>query len=181
MAQSVLTPEIQALVGVAGDVVEGWGVVDEEYLRRFHMAVPDPDPRYWEEEFARKSSFKKRVSPPMMAYHCATRKAPFEDEEMDKLMMSNPMSDGSGASYSDRGRLPKLPTRLDRVLHVQDEIEILKCAELGDKLYYQNRYHAIEERVGKDGKPFLLVTVERRIWNQDNETLALVRATTVHR
>ena len=43
--ESALTPEVQAMIGVSGEVVESWGVVDAEYLRRFTQAVMDPDPR----------------------------------------------------------------------------------------------------------------------------------------
>ena len=43
--QSALTPEVRAMIGVSGDVVQAWGVVDAEYLRRFTQAVMDPDPR----------------------------------------------------------------------------------------------------------------------------------------
>ena len=37
--QSAITPEVKAMIGVTGDVVESWGVVDAEYLRRFTQAV----------------------------------------------------------------------------------------------------------------------------------------------
>ena len=46
--QSALTPEVKAMIGVSGEIVEAWGVVNEEYLRRFTQAVMDPDPRYWD-------------------------------------------------------------------------------------------------------------------------------------
>ncbi|MDP2948569.1 MAG: MaoC family dehydratase N-terminal domain-containing protein [Chloroflexota bacterium] len=77
MPESVLTPEIKALIDKAGEVVEGWHAVDEEYLRRLHQALPDWDPRYWDEELAKKTMFRKRVIPPMLAYLCLARKAPF--------------------------------------------------------------------------------------------------------
>ena len=40
--KSVLTPEVKAMIGVSGEVVEAWGVVDAEYLRRFTQALMDP-------------------------------------------------------------------------------------------------------------------------------------------
>ena len=51
--ESVLTPEVKAMIGVAGELIESWGTVDVEYLRRFTQAVMDPDPRYWAEDFAK--------------------------------------------------------------------------------------------------------------------------------
>jgi hypothetical protein len=44
--ESALTPEVRAMIGVTGEVVESWSVVDAEYLRRFTQAVMDPDPMY---------------------------------------------------------------------------------------------------------------------------------------
>ncbi|GIS96154.1 MAG: hypothetical protein CM1200mP22_33910 [Dehalococcoidia bacterium] len=44
--QSVLTPEVQEKIGVEGELIESWGTVDVEYLRRFTQAVMDPGPRY---------------------------------------------------------------------------------------------------------------------------------------
>ena len=47
--ESALTPEVKAMIGVSGEIVESWGVVDLEYSRRFTQAVMDPDPMYWDE------------------------------------------------------------------------------------------------------------------------------------
>ena len=60
---SALTPEVQAMIGVEGEVVECWGVVDEEYLRRFTQALMDPDPRYWDTELARTTRYGEIIIP----------------------------------------------------------------------------------------------------------------------
>ncbi|GIS82283.1 MAG: hypothetical protein CM1200mP15_09150 [Dehalococcoidia bacterium] len=39
--ESALTPEVKAMIGVSGEIVESWGVVDLEYSRRFTQAVMD--------------------------------------------------------------------------------------------------------------------------------------------
>ena len=62
--QSAITPEVKAMIGVTGDIVESWGVVDAEYLRRFTQAVMDPDPRYWDEEFAKSTPYGEIITPP---------------------------------------------------------------------------------------------------------------------
>ena len=49
---SVLTPEIQSKIGFLGERTKCWGVVEREGLRRFCQALMDPDPRYWDDEFA---------------------------------------------------------------------------------------------------------------------------------
>src|SRR3989337_3171731 len=56
--KSALTDEIRALIGVTAERVEAnlWGI-EREDLRRFTQAIMDPDPRYWDEAFARTTKF----------------------------------------------------------------------------------------------------------------------------
>ena len=49
-----LTDEVKALIGVSAEKVEAsppWGI-EREGLRIFTNAIMDPDPRYWDDEFA---------------------------------------------------------------------------------------------------------------------------------
>ena len=66
--ESALTAEVKAMIGVSGDIVESWGNVDSEYLRRFTQAIMDPDPRYWDEEFAKQSKYGQIITPPTVSY-----------------------------------------------------------------------------------------------------------------
>ena len=53
-ADDPLTPEIRALIGLKAEKVLAcppWGI-EREGLRSFTNAIMDPDPRYWDEEFA---------------------------------------------------------------------------------------------------------------------------------
>ena len=78
--QTALTPEVKAMIGVTGDVVEAWGVVDAEYLRRFTQAVMDPDPRYWDQEFAKTTPYGEIITPPIMVSYMASRIRPENDQ-----------------------------------------------------------------------------------------------------
>ena len=62
---SVLTPEIQAKIGLLGERTKCWGVIDREGLRRFSQALMDPDPRYWDDEFAASTKFGRVITPPI--------------------------------------------------------------------------------------------------------------------
>ncbi len=64
--KSALTDEIRALIGVTAERVAAnlWGI-EREDLRRFTQAIMDPDPRYWDEAFARSTKFGGIVSPPI--------------------------------------------------------------------------------------------------------------------
>ena len=71
--RSALKPEVQAMIGVSGEVVEAWGDVNEEYLRRFTQALMDPDPRYWDAEFAKSTPYGEIITPPIMVSYMVTR------------------------------------------------------------------------------------------------------------
>ena len=72
-AETKMTPEVQAMIGVEGDIVEMMGVVDQEYLRRFAQALMDPDPMYWDEEWAKNSRFGQLTVPPIMVSYMSSR------------------------------------------------------------------------------------------------------------
>ncbi len=178
--ESALTPEVRAMIGVAGDMVESWGVVDSEYLRRFTQAVMDPDPMYWDEEYAKKSRYGEITTPPIMVSYLSSRIRPDQDDPITQAFEDNPESDGIG-SVKRPGELPRVPTDLVRVLNAGNELEIYRYPSIGDKVFFQNSYSDIRERVGRDGKPFLIITRETKYWNQKDDLLCITRASTIRR
>jgi hypothetical protein len=74
-----------------------------------------------------------------------------------------------------------VPTDLVRVLNAGNELEIYQYPSIGDKIFFQNRYSDIRERVGRDGKPFLIVTTETTYRNQKEEVLCITRASSIRR
>jgi len=169
------------MVGVKGERVEAWGTVDEEYLRRFAQAVPDWDPRYWDEEFAKTTRFKGRIVPPLMISYMAYRRPLSEKDVMDEVMNQDPFSDGGLAMGTQKGALPPVPTHLKRHLHGGDAVEVYQYPRIGDRISYQYEYTGFEERIGGDGKPMLIIHFEARYWNQKNELLCVVKTTGVQR
>ncbi|PKB72891.1 MAG: hypothetical protein BZY75_04695 [SAR202 cluster bacterium Io17-Chloro-G7] len=178
--QSALTPEVQAMIGVSGEVVEAWGDVNEEYLRRFTQALMDPDPRYWDKDFAENTQYGEIITPPIMVSYMATRIRPDQDDPITRAFLEDPESDGIGR-VERPGALPPVPTPLVRVLNAGNELEIYKYPSIGDKLFFQNRYSDIRERVGREGQPFLIITTETTFTNQDKEVLCITRASTIRR
>ena len=178
--QTALTPEVKAMIGVTGEVVEAWGVVDAEYLRRFTQAVMDPDPRYWDQEFAKTTPYGEIVTPPIMVSYMASRIRPDQEDPITKAFEEDPMSDGIGR-VSRPGSLPRVPTNLVRVLNAGNELEIYKYPSIGDKVFSQHKYSDIRERVGRDGSPFLIVTTETSYKNQNDELLCITRASSIRR
>jgi hypothetical protein len=178
--ESALTPEVKAMIGVSGEVVESWGDVDKEYLRRFTQAVMDPDPRYYDEEFASQSKYGEIITPPIMVSYMSSRIPPEQEDAITRAFEDNPVSDGIGSVHRP-GELPPVPTNLVRVLNAGNEIEVYAYPSIGDNIFFQNRYSEIRERLGRDGTPFLIITRETRFWNQDDVTLCITRASTIRR
>ena len=181
--KSALTDEIRALVGVSADRVEAnlWGI-EREDLRRFTQAIMDPDPRYWDEAFAKTTKFGGIVTPPIYCTYLSRKTPPGADDPITRAFLENPNSDGIGGVETDRrGALAPIPTGLKRILNAGNEIELFKYPTLGDRIYSQARYADIKERVGREGNPMLIVTTETTYTNQNGEVLCVLRASGIRR
>jgi acyl dehydratase len=183
LRQSVLTDEIRALIGVTAERVEAslWAI-EREDLRRFTQAIMDPDPRYWDEAFAKSTKFGGIVTPPIYCTYLSRKTPPGADDPITRAFLENPNSDGIGGVDTDRrGALPPVPTHLKRILNAGNEIELYKYPTLGDRIYSQARYADIRERVGREGAPMLIVTTETTYTNQNGEVLCILRASGIRR
>ena len=124
-SKSVLTDEIKALIGVTGERVEAslWGIEREDFPR-FTQAIMDPDPRYWDEAFAKTTKFGGIVTPPIYCTYLSRKTPPGADDPITRAFLENPESDGIGGVETDRrGALPSIPTHLKRILNAGNEIE----------------------------------------------------------
>lgn len=181
--KSALTDEIRALIGVTGERVEAnlWGI-EREDLRRFTQAIMDPDPRYWDEGFARSTRFGGIVTPPIYCTYLSRKTPPGADDPITRAFRENPNSDGIGGVEDDRrGALPPIPTPLKRIMNAGNEIELRKYPTLGDRVYSQSKIADIKERVTKDGSPMLIITTETAYTDQNGEVLCILRASTLRR
>ncbi|MBI2170948.1 MAG: MaoC family dehydratase N-terminal domain-containing protein [Chloroflexi bacterium] len=175
--QTYLTPEVKAMIGKEGEKVEVtiWGI-EKENLRRFIHAIMDPDPRYWDEEFARSTKYGEIVVPPIYCTYLS-KTPPGAEDPISRAFRNNPVSDGLGGMERPRpGQLPSLPTPLVRVLNAGNDIEVFKYPSLGDRIFSQQKYANIIERVGRDGAHMLIVTNETRFTNQHDELLCISRS-----
>ena len=181
--KSALTDEIRALIGVNAEKVQAslWGI-EREDLRRFTQAIMDPDPRYWDEAFAKTTKFGKIITPPIYCTYLGRKTPPGEDDPITRAFRENPNSDGIGGVRENiRGALPPVPTHLKRILNAGNEIELYKYPTLGDTIFSQARYADIKERVSRDGARMLIVTTETTYTNQDGDVLCVLRASGIRR
>lgn len=182
--KSALTDEIRAMIGVTGKKVEAslWGI-EREDLRRFTQAIMDPDPRYWDDAFAKTTKFGGIVTPPIYCTYLSRKTPPGADDPITRAFLENPESDGiGGVRDSDRqGGLPEVPTDLKRIMNAGNEIELYKYPTLGDRIFSQAKIADIKERSGKDGNPMLFITVETIFTDQNGAVLCILRASSLRR
>ena len=183
--ESALTPEVKGVIGAKGEKIEAsfpWGI-EREGLRIFTQAIMDPDPRYWDEDFAKTTKFGGIITPPIYCTYLGRRQRPGPDDPVTRAFQENPNSDGIGGvrSAEEKGGLPEVPTSLKRILNAGNEIEVRQYPKLGDRIYSQARYADIKERVGKDGTRFLVVTTQTTFTNQDGAVLCILRASQIRR
>jgi len=182
-----LTDEIKALIGTTAERVEAsppWGI-EREGLRIFTNAIMDPDPRYWDDKFAKGTKFCGIITPPIYCSYIGRKTLAGVEDPVSRAFRENPNSDGIGgvrdAGPDKKGALPPIPTPLKRILNAGNEIEVIQYPKLGDHIYSQARYSDVKGRVTKDGTPMLVVTTETTYTNQDGDVLCILRASTIRR
>jgi acyl dehydratase len=180
-SQALMTPEVKALIGQSTDVREMYDVVDRESIRRFVNAIPDQDPRHWDEELAG-PRYGGVTTPPVLVSYIAGRRPPSVEDNLHEQMLEDPFRDGAGGGRRTSGRTltsvrSLIETRTH--LHTGDEVLLYRYPRLGDKIFYQTKYSDIRESRSRSGRPMLWVTTETRYWNQDDETIMVFRTTGV--
>jgi hypothetical protein len=182
-----LTDAVKALIGVAAEKVEAsppWGI-EREGLRIFTNAIMDPDPRYWDDEFAASTKFGGIITPPIYCSYIGRKTLAGVEDPISRAFRENPESDGIGGvreGGADRkGALPPIPTPLKRILNAGNEIELYKYPSLGDHIFSQAKYSDIKGRVTKDGTAMLVVTTQTTYTNQNDDVLCILRASTIRR
>ena len=182
---SALTPAVKAVIGATAEKIEAslpWGI-EREGLRIFTQAIMDPDPRYWDDEFAKTTKFGQVITPPIYCTYLGRRTRPGSEDPITRAFAENPNSDGIGGvrTPETRGGLPDVPTHLKRVLNAGNEIELRQYPKIGDRIFSQAKYADIKERVGKDGSQMLIVSTETVYTNQNGEVLCILRASGIRR
>jgi hypothetical protein len=182
---SLLTEEVKAVIGATGERIEAslpWGI-EREGLRVFTQAIMDPDPRYWDDDFAKTTRYGQVVTPPIYCTYLGRRTRPGTEDPISKAFAENPDSDGIGGirKSAERGGLPSVPTPLKRILNGGNEIEVRQYPKLGDRIFSQARYSGIRESIAKDGTRMLIITTETIFTNQDGEVLCMLRASQLRR
>lgn len=144
--------------------------VERETIRRFADAVDDPNPLYWDEEYAKKSRHGSIIAPPGF--------------------ISSPWFSGRSTKWGSRDTtsaeatgeliLALIKAGYGRVLDGGMEYEFFCPVRAGDTLTASSTIKDIVEREGKTGKMVFLFT-ETTFTNQNGDLVAKARQSSIHR
>ena len=132
-------------------------------IKRFAQAIDDPNPLFYDEEYAKQTRFKSIVAPPLF---CQT--FTFEDVPLSELP-----KDGSPIEID-----VELPAT--RTVGGGSVYEIFKRVKVGDTIKVKSKLTHVYEKQGKSGTLYFL-TVETTFVNQVDEIVAKETATFIKR
>jgi len=170
MSVNYITDEIRAMIGTKYGPFKAFQPVDISEVRRFHHAIMDPSPRYWNQEWAKASRYGGLVAPPAFPQF-AFRRPPDEADPLDR-MAGDPDFDGLSRDF--RG-LPAVAVPLPRLLNGGYDYEFYRYARVGETISRTSTYRDIYQRDGRTG-PMVFVIAEA-LFTVDGD-IPLVRVTT---
>ena len=155
MADSLITPEIRAMVGQEA-FFPGTEAVEKGVIKRYCVAVGDLNPLYLDEEYARKTRYGGIIAPPTFVFS-----------------VNNKVDAPVGEDGRPLGRV-KLPPPLNRIARAGNEYEFGKPARPGDVISARRKITSIFEKEGKAGG-LVFVEYEITYTNQRQEVLGINR------
>jgi acyl dehydratase len=144
--------------------------VEKGAIRRFADAVDDPNPLYWDEEYAQKSKYGAIIAPPGFI------SSPWFSNRPTKWPKK-----GVASSEITAGLRPALAKAgFGRLLDGGMEYDFFKPVRSGDTMTASTIIKDIIERGGATGKMAFVIT-ETTYTNQKGELVAKARATSINR
>jgi acyl dehydratase len=177
MAESYITSEIKALIGLEGEPQIAWEPVERSEVRRFAQAIMDDDPIFWNDAYAKNTRYGGVVAPPLFPLF-AQRQPPGSPDPL-AITVTDPDYDGFAGLLTSG--LPPIPLpQLPRLLNGGNEVEFYQLPRLGDRITARTKYLDIYEKTGRSGT-MVFILVETRYTNQQDELLLVSRVTYIRR
>lgn len=177
MAETYLTAEVKALIGMQGEPQTCWEPVERSEIRRFAQAIMDDDPIFWNEAHAKTTRYGTVVAPPLFPLFAHRRTPGSPDPLADAA--TDPDFDGF-AGLMTTGLPPVHLPQLPRLLNGGNEVELYQLPKLGDYLTARSKYVDIYEKTGRSGT-MVFIVIETRYTNQDEALLMISRVTLIRR
>lgn len=177
MAETYLTPEVKALIGMEGEPQTCWQPVERSEVRRFAQAVMDDDPIFWDDAYVKQTKYGSVVAPPLFPLF-AHRRPPGTPDLLAEAA-TDPDFDGSAGLLATG--LPPVPLpKLPRLLNGGNEVELYQLPTLGDRITARAKYLDIYEKTGRSGT-MVFIVIETRYLNQHDDLLMVSRLTLIRR
>jgi len=161
-----VSEDAKRLIGYETDWVEACDEVERGAIRRFHQAVMDDDPVYWDEKYAAGTKYGGVVAPPLFPLHAFRRPS----GAPDPLNRVSGDPDFDGVTRDFGLGLPPVPIPLPRLLNGGNQVEVYALARPGDRIRARSKYVDIYQKDGKSGV-LVFILVETLYANQKGETL----------
>jgi len=146
-APKFVTDEAKRYIGREADELEAVDEVCKSELRRFAQAIPDPDPIYWDEEYARRTRFGTLVAPPLFPVDAFKPAPHLPDRLTEELRKAPYFWGGPPGDYRLYVEVPLGTTHAH--FNGGQEYEIFRYAKLGDRLRAKRRVVDLYEKEGK--------------------------------
>lgn len=153
---------LEAVERIGKEVVHVYDVTDKD-IRRFAQAIDDPNPLYYDEEYARTTPYKGIIAPPLFCHAFTFADAPAGDLRADGL--------------------PKdldVPLPVSRAVGGSSSFEVGAELRPGDKLTVKSKIRDIYTKSGKTGLLYFTV-VETTFTKQNGDLVANEVATYIQR
>ncbi len=174
---SLMTPEIERLIGAESGTETACDVVERGAVRRYVQAYMDGDPMFYSEEQTRDTRYGGPIAPPLFPMNMFRR--PFGTPDPFEEHGRNPHFDGIVGSTAQG--LPPLPLPKGiGLLNAGTEVEVYRFARHGETITAKSRYASITEKQSSKG-PMLLVVIATEYRSGTGELLLRVSKTQIRR
>lgn len=144
--------------------------VSAKDIRRYALAIDDPNPIYYNESAAKKGKYGGLVAPP--GYICWATQNASNEKRVSELTEGGFIRGGFLA-------IPEIPNVWNfGWVRGGEEYEFYKPVRVGDKVTVKYKITDITERTGKSGK-LIFITTEHTYTNQRGDLLARHRITMI--
>ncbi len=138
----------------------------------------DDDPAYYDRDAAAHSKFGAVVAPPLFPLF-VLRRRPGTPDPLQSVI-DDPSADGSTNAGAVLAGLERVETPLKRRLNGGSEIELYRCARLGERVVATPRYHSITAKQSRQG-PMLVIVTETRFTTEAGDLLVISRQASLRR
>lgn len=164
---TLVTSEILKLIGVEAEPVTSDPITAKE-IKRYALAIGDPNPLYHDEEKAKKSRYGGLIAPfgyALWACH------PVSQDDFAENLTPGGYPKRQAAFY-----IPKLP--VENLVHGGDEHEFFHPIRPGDVLTGSTKVFDISEKIGKT-RSMIFVDTETTVKDQNNKLVDIFKVTAV--